>query len=117
MTELPTWAAIGGAISFFILVSGALWGIWWRIEGRVKEARTEVSAQASAAQATASMAREELSAYRTHVAETYVSKAGHREATEQIMDAIQGVKGAVDHLGGRIDTFYSGSPTRPRASK
>jgi len=76
---------IAAAIGFFILVSGALWGIWWRIEGRVKEAKSEVAGRASTAQATATMAREGLIAYCTHVAETYVWKQGHREATEQIM--------------------------------
>src|SRR5690606_20858122 len=31
-------AEIAGAVVFFITVSGTLWGIWWRIEGRVEKA-------------------------------------------------------------------------------
>ena len=105
---------IAAAIVFFLTVSGALWAIWWRIDGRVKEAKTEVAGQASAAQATATMAREELMAYRTHVAETYVSKQGHREATEQIMEAINAVKTSVDGTNQRIDRMWEAQPQKPR---
>ena len=45
------WAQLVGGVGFFILVSGTLWGIWWRIEGRVDKAKTEVSTVASAAAA------------------------------------------------------------------
>jgi hypothetical protein len=96
---------IMGAIAFFVLVSGALWGIWWRIEGKVKGAEDK-----------ADKALTQIADHRLHVAETYITKAGMREVKEEIMDAIQGVKGAVDHLGGRIDSMYSGPP-RPRVSK
>ena len=96
---------IMGAIAFFIVVSGALWGIWWRIEGKVKVATDR-----------ADLALDKLGEHRLHVAETYITKAGMREVKEEIMDAIHGVKGAVDHLGGRIDSMYSGPP-RPRVSK
>lgn len=107
-------------IGFFLLVSGALWGVWWRIEGKVKEAKTDVSDAAARGIFMATMARDELSAYKLHVAESYVSKSGLRESIEPIMDAIQGVRGAVEHLGGRMDSLYqpgtSASP-RPRAKQ
>jgi hypothetical protein len=83
-------------------------------EGRLKEAKSEVAGQASTAQATATMAREELMAYRTHVAETYVSKQGHREATEQIMEAINAVKTSVDGTNQRIDRMWETQPQKPR---
>lgn len=52
------------------MVSGALWGIWWRIEGRVEEAKDSAVGTATAAQALDAMARDELAAHRLHVAET-----------------------------------------------
>ena len=98
---------IASAIAFFLLVSGAMWGIWWRIEGKVKESYNRADA-----------ALDKLNEHKLHVAETYVSKQGLREAVEPIMDAIQGVKGAVDHLGERIDGIYhSGGTPRPRTTK
>lgn len=93
-------------IGFFILVSGALWGVWWRVEGKVKVAADR-----------ADNAHDRLADHKLHVAETYVSKQGLREAVEPIMDAIQGVKGAVDHLGGRIDGIYHTATPRPRTQK
>jgi len=94
------------AIGFFILVSGTLWGIWWRIESKVDTARKDSAVAASSAQATANMAREELAAYKTHVAETFVSKSGHRESTEQILEAI-------NRLNERLDRAFDHSPKRP----
>lgn len=93
-------------VGFFILVSGTLWGIWWRIESKVDTAKKDNAVAASAAQATANMAREELAAYKTHVAETFVSKSGHRESTEQILEAI-------NRLNERLDRAFDHSPKRP----
>jgi len=93
-------------VGFFILVSATLWGIWWRIESKVDAAKKDSAVAASAAQATANMAREELAAYKTHVAETFVSKSGHRESTEQILEAI-------NRLNERLDRAFDHSPKRP----
>lgn len=103
-------------VGFFVMLSGVLWGIWWRIEGKVKEARTEAMGTASSAQALASLAREELAAHRLHTAETYITKAGMRETTEQIMEAIHGVKAAVDHMTVRVDRIVEGQPRRTTRS-
>lgn len=92
-------------VGFFILVSGTLWTIWTRIENKVDAARRDSALTASSAQATASMAREELSSFRVHVAETYVSKSGHRESTEQILEAI-------NRLNERLDRAFDHSPKR-----
>jgi hypothetical protein len=97
---------IMGAIGFFVMLITAISGVWWRIEGKVKVAADR-----------ADTAHEKLADHKLHVAETYVSKQGLREAVEPIMDAIQGVKGAVDHLGGRIDGIYHSATPRPRVSK
>ncbi|MCS0462933.1 hypothetical protein [Rhizobium favelukesii] len=41
--------------------------------------------------------------HKLHTAEHYVSKAGLRETTDQIMEAISGVKAAVDNMTLRVD--------------
>jgi hypothetical protein len=105
-----TGPEIMAVVGFFVMLSGTLWAIWWRIEGKVKEAKDGALASASAAQALAALARDELAAHKLHVAEHYVSKAGHRESTEQIMEAISGVKSAVDAMTLRIDRVVEGQP-------
>ncbi|MEI5680454.1 hypothetical protein G6N74_28510 [Mesorhizobium sp. CGMCC 1.15528] len=102
------------AIGFFLLVSGALWGIWWRIEGKVDAAKKAATDTASSASALASLAREELADHRLMCAQTYITKEGLRDVKDEIMDALHGVKGSIDHLGGRIDSMYSGTPARPK---
>lgn len=47
--------------------------------------------------------RDDLAAYKLHVVENFVSKAGHRESTAQLMDALSGVKSSVDGANQRID--------------
>lgn len=110
--EAVTGTGIMAAVGFFVMVSGALWGIWGKVEGRVKEAKDAAVGTASAAQALAAMARDELAAHRLHVAETYITKAGMRETTEQLMEAISGVKSAVDGIPLRIDRVVEGQPRR-----
>ena len=80
MTETELFSLVG----FIILIIGAISGAWWRVESKVKEAKESAyhksdlaTARADTAIATASLAREELLSYKTHVAETYISKAGH----------------------------------------
>lgn len=111
-----TFQEIAYAILFFLTVSGVLWGIWWRLVSMVDQAKKDGDTKSSANSALASLALDKLAEHKLHVAETYVSKQGLREAVEPIMDAIQGVKGAVDHLSGRIDGVYQQNHTpRPRS--
>ena len=60
------------------------------------------------------VARQELADHKLHVAENYVTKVGMAEQTAQIMKAIDGVSGKLDHLTGRIDGLMKPS-TRTRA--
>lgn len=125
-----TPAEIAGAVMFFIAVSGALWAIWNRIEGKLDAATKsasdkiaiaskEVSERATSALAMAALAREEVATHRLHVAETYITKEGLRHVKDEIMGALFDVKGSIDHLGGRIDSMYSqvGHVPPPRARK
>jgi len=92
-------------VAFFVLLFATFWGIWWRIEGKVKEAKDGAMASASSAQALDALARDELAGNKLHVAETYLTKAGMRETTEQIMKATGGMKSAVDAMTLRINRF------------
>ncbi|PDT79943.1 hypothetical protein [Sinorhizobium sp. BJ1] len=71
---------------------GLILTIWWKVEGKI-----------SAASDKGDKAIADLAAHKLHVAETYITKQGMREATESIMEAISGVKLAVDHMTVRVD--------------
>lgn len=102
------------------IVAGAF-AIWWRIENRADKAKKaayykvdQANTAISAASATAALAREELAEYKTHVAETYVTKAGMQEQTSQIISAINAVKSDVNGLNERIDRILE---SRPRSGR
>ena len=107
------WAQLVGGISFFIFLSGTLWGIWWRIEGKVDKAKSEASSVAASANALASLTRQELADLRLHTAETYVTKAGMQEQTGQIMRAIEGVGNRIDSMNERLDRAFEHSVSAP----
>lgn len=93
-------AEIAGAVVFFITVSGTLWGIWWRIEGRVEKARTEAIQRADAALAAAVQAQKDVTDLRLHASETFATKAGLTEALGRVHDAL-------DRLTDRIDALIA----------
>jgi len=88
-------------IIFLIAVFGAIAGIWWRVEARIDGAKTKAEQVAS-----------EFASYRTHVAETYITKQGLREQIDQVMGGIADLKNTVEHLNSRIDSFI-GNPQQP----
>ncbi|MDZ5697830.1 hypothetical protein [Chelativorans sp. M5D2P16] len=111
-----TWELLSAFVAAVAAVVVAAFVIWWRIEGKVKEAKEsayrktdEANTRADAAAALASTARQELAQYRTHVAETYVSKAGHRESTDQIMKAIGDIGQDMRGIRERLDNFIDNS--------
>lgn len=106
---------IMAVVGFFVMVSGALWAVWWRIEGKVKESRDECHTKADAAVNLAAMARSDLADYKLHVSETFATKAGMQEQTTQLLRAIEGVGNRIDHIGERIDNIIlqqQKAPTR-----
>ncbi|UXT48819.1 hypothetical protein FY136_06010 [Agrobacterium tumefaciens] len=110
MSELMI--AVGG----FITVFGFIFGLWKYVDAKIGAAKAEAAGAAAAAQALASLAREELAAHRLHVAETYVSKSGLGEQTEQIMGAIGAVKDAVDKMTMRVDRIVE-NQSKPRTTR
>ena len=108
-----------GLAGFVLLIIGAISGAWWRVEGKINQAKEsayfkadEAKGVAIVAEAKAALAREELNKYQTHVAETYISKAGHRESNEQIMSALTNVKSAIDGTNQRIDRLFDERPKK-----
>lgn len=112
MEGTVTWATLWGVIVAMAGIVVACFAVWWRIEGKVEKAKTDALTEAEAANKRADaaaglgrMAREELSEYKTHVAETYISKEGHREANQQLMSAIGDLRGDVRGIRDRFDSF------------
>lgn len=100
-----TGSEIMAAIGFFVMLFGFISGIWWRVEGKISSARDR-----------ADKVGEDLAAYRTHVAEVYVSKQGLRETRDEIMEAIHGVKTAVDGMTVRVDRIVE-NQNKPRPTR
>lgn len=102
MNDAVTWFQIAVAL---ISISGALAGVWWRLQNQISTNRAD--------------ADKELATYKLHVAEHYVSKQGHRETMDQVMEAIASVKQSIDGTNLRIDRMWEAgsSKTTSRAIK
>lgn len=99
MTGAITWEQV----LFFFGLLGTVFGVWWRIEGKTKEAA-----------AKGEKAVEDLAAYKLHAAETFATKAGMQEQTTQIMRAIESVGNRIDGVHERLDRMYEHSAAVPR---
>lgn len=99
MTGVPITSEL---VVFLIAVFGAVAGIWWRVEGRIDTAKTRAEQVAA-----------EFASYRTHVAETYITKQGLREQIDQVMGGIADLKSTVEHMNSRIDNFIGKPDSRP----
>lgn len=95
---------------FLLALFGAGFGLWKYFEGKIERAKSDAALAVGAVKVSLSETQRELSAHKLHVAETFVTKQGMSEQTAQIMAAINGVSGKLDHLGGRIDALYSSKP-------
>lgn len=89
------------AVMFFIAVAGAGWGIWWKVEGRVKEVDRK-----------ADKAIADLAAHKLHAAETFATKTSQAEQTAQLLRAIEGVGNRIDGVHERLDRLYENPPPR-----
>lgn len=94
------------AVLFFVGLSGALWGIWWRIEGKVDRAKDEALKRAEAAQQRADAIAMDLAAHRLHSAEVFATKQGMQEQTAQLLRAIEGVGNRIDGMNERLDRAF-----------
>ncbi|MBB3523066.1 hypothetical protein [Rhizobium sp. BK456] len=96
-----TGPEIMAVVGFFVMLMGAGWRVWARVEAKVKVAEDKADKN------TADLAQHKL-----HTAETYVTKAGMQEQTGQIMKAIEGVGNRIDGLNDRLDRLYENQPRR-----
>ena len=111
---LQAVVTVGG---FLLALFGAGFGLWKYFEGKVERAKSDATLAVGAVKLELAETQRELSAHKLHVAETFVTKAGLSEQTAQIMAAINGISGKLDHLGGRIDALYASKPVaRSRSS-
>lgn len=108
MTEGQTIAFIASLVG---LVAGVL-AIWFRIEGRIKSGENAAATRIEASGAHAQLVASQLAEYKTHVAETYVSKAGLREVRDEIMTGVRDLKGSVSSIHSRIDQVMLGTAER-----
>lgn len=104
------------AVMFFLTVAGSGWGIWWKIDGRVEKVEKSAGERIKATEDKAARVAEEMAAYKTHVAETFATKAGMQEQTGQIMRAIESVGNRIDGLTERLDRIYENQPRRTTRS-
>lgn len=108
---------IMAVVGFFVMVFGFLFGLWKYVDAKISAAKMEASGAASAAGAMASLAREELAQHKTHVAETYATKAGMQEQTTQLLRAIEGIGNRIESMNERLDRAFENQPRhRSRAS-
>lgn len=109
------WGLIFQVVGIGLTVVGLMIAGFWRMWGLIKGVRDEAALRAEAAHAVANATREELHAHKLAVAENYVSKAGLREVTEQIMKAIGGLGDQITGMNGRIDRMLERpAPVSPR---
>lgn len=105
-----------GNVTFLLVVIASVGGLWWRIEAAIGKAKAEALKQASAAGALATLAQSQLAEHKLHVAESYITKAGLRETTEQVIAAVNGVRDDVHSLNERMDRIIENRqpPARQR---
>lgn len=113
-----TGAEIMTVVGFFLAIFGSIFAVWRYLDSKMSSIRDKANERADAAAAVATFTQTQLQEYKTQVAETYVSKAGHRESTEQIMHALASVKESIDGTNLRIDRLYEATngSTRRRAA-
>lgn len=99
-------------VGFVLLIIGVISGAWWRVELAIKASRDEVKKEAldartaaQAANAQALLVASQLAEYKTHVAETYITKAGVREFRDEVMTGVRDLKGSISTLHERIDAM------------
>lgn len=100
------------AVLFFLTVAGAGWGIWWKIDSRVKEGEKATEGRVRVAEEKADKASADLAAHKLHAAETFATKAGMQEQTAQLLRAIEGVGNRIDGLHERLDRAFERTTTR-----
>lgn len=108
----------GESVGFIIVVIIFLSGLWWRVESAISAAKSEALKKAEHAATVALFVQTQLAEHKLHVAETYITKAGLKETTEQIMGAVAAVKASVDNMNLRMDRVieHQSQPVKTRTA-
>ncbi|MNL34932.1 hypothetical protein D3C87_1569300 [compost metagenome] len=95
-----------------VMLAGAGWRVWARVESKVKVAEDK----AEKVQERSDKVAADLAAYKTHAAETFATKAGLQEQTAQLLRAIEGIGNRIDGVHERLDRAFEQRSTGRRAS-
>lgn len=114
MTGAVSWADAMSAVGFSVMVLGALWAVWWKIDAAIKLAKQEASDSAKVALLRADFVAAQLLEYKTHVAETHASRAVMRESLEPLVESMRVLSGQVQHISDRLDRVIETKPPRAR---
>jgi len=105
-------AEIMAVVGFILLLFGQAFAVWKYVDSKIAAVRTEASQKADAAQTTGTLAIAQLAEYKTHVAESYVTKQGMAEQTAQIMHGFDMIGKRLDGLTERLDRVFESKPAR-----
>lgn len=124
-----TFLQIGGAVLFFVTISTALWAVWNQVVKTIDKSKTEsfeaidrakIDAQlrAEAIAMRAELVAKEFAEYRTHVAETYITKQGMKEFRDEMTAGFRDIKTSISGMNERMDRVIEAShkPTPSRRS-
>lgn len=103
--------------TLFTIIVTVVGVVTWlvRLEGRVGSTakdQSDAEKRIDGIHALSVLSQNQLAEYKTHVAETYVTKQGMNEQTDRLMKAVNDVGSRVESIGARIDHFYQNPPTR-----
>lgn len=105
-------AEIMAVVGFMLMLAGAGWRVWARVEAKVKVAEDK----AERVQERSDKVAADLASFRVHSAETFATKAGLQESTAQLLRAIEGIGNRIDGVHERLDRAFEQRTTGRRAS-
>lgn len=107
-----TGAEIMAVVGFMVMLAGAGWRVWARVEAKVKVAEDRADRIGERSDKVAA----DLAAFRVHSAETFATKAGLQEQTAQLLRAIEGVGNRIDGVHERLDRVFEQRTSRTTRS-
>lgn len=113
MTGTITWEMIFGLST----LAGLIFGVWVRVEARIRAAAEEAGLKALAAQLKADTAAAELSQYKIYVAEHYASKDGVTRQFDLVSQSIaefgSRMEKRLDGMNERLDRVIEAGQHKP----
>lgn len=85
-------AITGELVGLFVLLIGAIGGLWWKIEARISQETHGREA-----------VQKELNEFRLHVALNYVSATALRETEQRLINAVERLAVRMEAVVARLD--------------